>query len=152
MTNEKYIREFRHMVEKYGEEFGAFLSACKTTYMLMKHTTLDGEGLNHVRDAIIDRGSAAIDAIWKILEKQGKFLLEEGVYVRVRFLAHYARCIDSRTRCEHWRKRFRRAGCASFVYAMYGFRTAIQNACEAMVTLYGLQEVELVKEKGGGDD
>lgn len=151
MTDEEYIREFRHRAVKYGEELAAFEKAFNVTCLMTENGLPDVLSLITQRQAIIDTGLAASRVLKDYIAKQEICLMREGFDARKKYQSWYAKCYDALKGVEKAMKEFLHTSRQSFCENMYGFRRAVCGALDAQLDLQELLERELLKKKGGAD-
>jgi hypothetical protein len=151
MTDEAYIREFRHMAVKYGETLAAFDKAFKVTCLMLENGLPDAMSLAIQRKAIVDTGLTASNALRDMISKQETCLMREGLDARKKYQAWFAKCFDWLKEVEQAISKFYKTSRLFYSDNMWTFRNAVNGALEAEVILQELLEKELLKKKGGAD-
>ena len=151
MTEEAYIREFRHMAVKYGETLAAFDKAFKMACLMWEIGSHDTETLRQQMRAVIDTGLFAPNAIKEIIAKQEICLMREGLDARKKYQSWFAKCFDWLQMVLKATEKFQNTSRRFFCDDMMNFRKMVNGALEAEVILQERLENELLKKKGGAD-
>jgi histone deacetylase complex regulatory component SIN3 len=151
MTEEAYIREFRHMAVKYGETLAAFDKAFKMACLMWEIGSHDTETLRQQMRAVIDTGLFAPNAIKEIIAKQEICLMREGLDARKKYQSWFAKCYDRLMEVSKALDKIQITTKKSYYDHLWLFRNAVNGALEAEAILQELLEKELLKKKGGAD-